>query len=198
VTAACADAGASHLDFTPTSEVFAMTPPAARSRAGARRLDAHRGVALRAIRSLVASLSRSARSIEWRTGFTNAQLFLLRQLAATDALSVNELAERARTNQSTVSSVVGRIVRAGLVQRASVPDDGRRVALSLTPRGRRLLRRAPTPPTEALFDALESLTDHEARALGTGLAALLAALGLKPEPAPMLFEDAPHPRRARR
>lgn len=159
--------------------------------------DTHRGVALRALRSVVAALSRSARSIEWRTGFTNAQLFLLRQLATADSLSVNELAGRARTNQSTVSSVLNRIVRAGLVVRERAPDDGRRVALSLTAKGRRLLRRAPTPPTSALFDALESLTDHEARALATGLSALLAAMALKPEQAPMLFEDAPHRRRAR-
>lgn len=158
----------------------------------------HRDVALRALRTLVDSLSRSARSIESRTGSTNAQLFLLRQLAGAETLSVNELAERVRTNQSTVSSVVSRIVRAGLVHRARVPEDGRRVALSLTPKGRRLLRRASTPPAEALLEALESLTDHEARALATGLAALLAALGLKPEQAPLLFEDAPHPKRARR
>ena len=162
------------------------------------RTDRHRDVALRAVRTLVASLSRSARSIEWRTGFTNAQLFLLRQLATTDALSVNDLAQRARTNQSTVSSVLGRIVRAGLVDRVRAPDDGRRVDLSLTPKGRRLLGRAPTPPTEALFEALESLTDHEARALSTGLTALLAALGLKPEQAPMLFEDRPSRRPSRR
>src|ERR1019366_5908416 len=193
-----AAAGDFDLDVNPTTEVSSMTPAATRHRAGARHDDDPRGVALRGLRTLVASLSTSARSIEWRTGFTNAQLFLLRQLAAAGTLSVNELAERARTNQSTVSSVVGRIVRAGLVQRASVPEDARRVALSLTPKGRRLLRRAPTPPTEALFDALESLTDHQARPRAPGLAALPAALGLKPEQAPMLFEDAPHRRRARR
>lgn len=156
------------------------------------RSDGHRGDALRALRALVAALSRSARSIEWRTGFTNAQLFLLRQLAAADRLSVNELAARARTNQSTVSSVLGRVVRAGLVDRARSPQDRRRVALSLTSKGRRLVRRAPTPPTSALFHALESLTDAHARALAEGLGALLVALGLEPDGSPMLFEDAPH------
>jgi DNA-binding MarR family transcriptional regulator len=161
------------------------------------RSDGHRTIALRALRSFVASLSRSARAIESRTGFTNAQLFLLRQLATTDALSVNELAGRARTNQSTVSIVLGRIERAGLVRRTRAPEDARRARVSLTAKGRRLLRRAPTPPTSALFGALESLSDHEARALATGLSALLAALGLKPEQAPMLFEDAPHRKRAR-
>lgn len=160
--------------------------------------DGHRERALRAIRTLVAALSRSARSIEWRTGFTNAQLFLIRQLDAADGLSVSELARRARISQSTVSSVLGRIVRAGLVRSERSPTDGRRATLSLTPKGRRLLRHAPTPPTEALFDALSSLTDDEARNLAAGLAALLAAFGLGPAEGPMLFEDAPHRLAARR
>jgi MarR family transcriptional regulator, lower aerobic nicotinate degradation pathway regulator len=162
------------------------------------RADHQRAEALRAIRSLVGAMSRSARAIEWRTGFTNAQLFLLRQLSAVESLSVNELAERAATNQSTVSSVLGRIVRAGLVSHERAPDDGRRVVLSLTPKGRRLLRRAPTPPTEALVDALKLLSDRDARALNTGLTALLAALGVAMEDAPMLFEDRPTPRPALR
>ncbi|MFI5280655.1 MAG: MarR family winged helix-turn-helix transcriptional regulator [Gemmatimonadales bacterium] len=166
--------------------------------AAADRTDRDRASALRALRALIAGLGRSARSIEWRTGFTNAQLFLLRQLEPAAALSVNELAERARTSQSTVSSVLGRVVRAGLVRRERAPDDGRRVALTITPQGRRLLRRAPTPPTEALFDALESLTDREARGLATGLGALVTALGLVGEQAPMLFQDAPRTKGVRR
>jgi DNA-binding MarR family transcriptional regulator len=151
--------------------------------------DLHRTAALGGIRTIVAALSRSARSIEWRTGFTNAQLFLLRQIGAGEELSVSDLAARGRTTQGTVSTVLGRVVRAGLVSRRRASDDGRRVMLTLTPKGRRLLRRAPTPPTEALIGALESLTDAEARALATGLGALLMALALKPAESVMLFED---------
>lgn len=149
-----------------------------------------RDVAIRGLRALVAALGRSARTVETRTGFTNAQLFLLRQLATADAMSVNDLAFRAHTNQSTVSSVLGRLVRAGLVTRVRAADDGRRAEVSLTTAGRKLLRRAPTPPTESLFDALEALTDPEARALAAGLVALLRVLGLELEEPPMLFEDA--------
>jgi MarR family transcriptional regulator, organic hydroperoxide resistance regulator len=153
------------------------------------RADRQRAEALRAIRSLIGAMGRSARSIEWRTGFTNAQLFLLRQLSTAESMSVNELAERAATNQSTVSSVLGRIVRAGLVSHERSPDDGRRAVLSLTPKGRRMLGRAPTPPTEALLNAIKSLSDRDARALNAWLTALLAALGVATEDAPMLFEE---------
>jgi DNA-binding MarR family transcriptional regulator len=151
--------------------------------------ERHRTSALAALRTLVAALTRSARSIEWRTGFTNAQLFLLSQIAAAAPLSINELAERARTTQGTVSSVVGRIVRAGLASRARASDDARRVELTITPKGRRLLTRAPVPPTEALIDALDSLNDADARALATGLGALLRVMDLASDEAPMLFED---------
>ena len=148
--------------------------------------------ALRSLRALITALSRSARAIEWRTGSTNAQLFLLRELAVAGTLSVGELAARASTRQGTVSTVVSRLVRLGLVQKTRSATDSRRAELSLTPRGRALLRRAPTPPTTALIDALDSLSDREARSLAAGLKSLVTALGLSPDDAPLLFEDVTH------
>ena len=46
-----------------------------------RRSTAVRAQALERVRTLVAALSHSARAVERRTGVTNAQLFLLQQLA---------------------------------------------------------------------------------------------------------------------
>ena len=48
------------------------------------------------IRRLVNTLGQSARSVEQRTGVTNAQLFLLREIANADGSSINELAARAK------------------------------------------------------------------------------------------------------
>jgi len=151
--------------------------------------DRDRSVALRSLRAIVASLGRSARSVESRTGLTNGQLFLLRELAATSAMTVTELSERARARHNTVSTMLGRLVQAGLVRKARTATDGRRAMVSLTPAGHRTVRRAPTPPTTSLLDALHRLTDAEARALAKGLAALGAALGVSPTEAPLLFES---------
>jgi DNA-binding MarR family transcriptional regulator len=153
--------------------------------------ESHRTAALGAIRTLVAAFTRSARSIEWRTGLTNAQLFLMLQLAEGESLSVNELAERARTTQGTVSAVLRRMIDGGLVQRDRARDDARRAALSLTAKGRRLIRHAPTPPTEALLQALGGLSDAESFHLSRGLKALLRELDLPPAGTTMLFEAAP-------
>ena len=151
---------------------------------------APRTQALERLRTLVSALTHSARAVERTTGVTNAQLFLLQQLAETDSLSVNDLAARARTQQSTVSIVVARLVRAGLAAKRKAKDDRRRAVVSLTPKGRRLLTHAPAPPTAALLRAIEALSIREARTLADGLGALLRALAPSPRKATMLFEHA--------
>jgi DNA-binding MarR family transcriptional regulator len=145
-------------------------------------------VALRALRAVVDSLGRSARTVEKRTGFTNAQLFLLRQLVHTDTLSVGMLATRARTRPNTVSTIVSRLAADGYVRKTVASDDGRRADVSLTPKARRLLSRAPTPPTETLIGAIDSLSSADAHALATGLRALGRSLGLSIQDPPILFE----------
>ena len=154
----------------------------------ARPADAARQDALEAIRVLVNSLRQSARTIERRTGATNAQVFLLQQLAGEPGLSVNDLAERAKTNQSTVSVVVARLVDAGLVRKERSAADARTAVLQLTPDGRRLVRRAPAPPTALLLDAVGSLNARQARELASGMRALIRALELESQVPKLLFE----------
>jgi MarR family transcriptional regulator, lower aerobic nicotinate degradation pathway regulator len=85
--------------------------------------DRHGFVALDAIRKLIRALGDSARMAQGRTGITGAQLFVLRMLAAQPAgLSINELADRTMTHQSSVSVVVSRLAARGLVARAPAPD----------------------------------------------------------------------------
>jgi DNA-binding MarR family transcriptional regulator len=155
------------------------------------RSAAVRAQALERLRTLISALSHSARAVERRTGITNAQLFLLQQLAEVDSLSVNDLAARARTQQSTVSIVVARLVRAGLAGKRRSPDDRRIAIVSLTPKGRRLLRHAPAPPISALLRAIGALSERDAHALADGMHALLGALALSPPKVTMLFEHAP-------
>jgi DNA-binding MarR family transcriptional regulator len=159
--------------------------------AAIRKSAAVRAQALERIRTLVSALSHSARAVERSTGVTNAQLFLMQQLAEEHALSVNDLAARARTQQSTVSIVVARLVRAGLAIKRKSADDGRIAVVSLTAKGRRLITHAPAPPTSVLLRAIEALSDREARALADGLRALVDALELTPPEVTMLFEHAP-------
>jgi DNA-binding MarR family transcriptional regulator len=144
--------------------------------------------ALQAVRGIVEALSRSARAVEQETGVTNAQLFLLQQIRAKRNPTVNDLAALAMTSQSTVSIVLSRLERRGLVARARSATDARSVVLRLTARGARVVRRAPTPATSEALHALGRLTPSELRSLSRGLAALGRELGLHEAQPSMLFE----------
>jgi len=159
-------------------------PPPPQSEGGSKERDK----ALRCIRALVAALQTSARAVEARTGLTNAQLFLLRQIVGSDGLTINELSQRTSAAQSSVSVVVARLVRAGHVKRGRVAGDGRRVTLTATAKGRTTVRKAPAPATERLLYALGAIAPSEARAISRGIEALLDALGAVADEAPLLFE----------
>jgi DNA-binding MarR family transcriptional regulator len=145
--------------------------------------------ALQNVRALVEGLSKSAQGVESRTGVTNAQLFLLQQIRTGRHLTVNDLAARALTTQSTVSIVLSRLERKGLVKRTRSPVDRRSVVLQLTATGKRVLRRAPRAATSEVMGALARLTTAELHALSHGLRALGRELGLAVKPPSMLFEE---------
>ncbi|WP_375768349.1 MarR family transcriptional regulator [Archangium gephyra] len=148
------------------------------------------------IRRLVRLLRVSARASEGLVGISGAQLFVLQQLAEAGPCSINALAERTFTHQSSVSVVVSRLIERGLVSRRPSEEDGRRVEVSLAPEGRELLRTAPPMAQVQLIAGLRELEPAQRAALAGGLTALVRGLGLDAETAPLFFEDeAPSRRR---
>jgi DNA-binding MarR family transcriptional regulator len=155
-----------------------------------------------ALRRIVRDLRLSARGAERGAGISGAQLFVLQALARASASSLNDLAVRTLTDQSSVSVVVQRLVGRKLVARKAARDDARRVELSLTPAGRRMLARCPEPMQARLFGALGRMSAPELASLTEGLGALVREMGLENEAPRMFFEEPPvaaaRPRRAPR
>jgi len=143
--------------------------------------------ALDAIRRIVQALRVSARAAERRLGVSGAQLFVLHALAEAPAQSLNDLAARTFTHQSSVSVVVDRLVRRRLVSRNRSAEDGRRVVLTLTPSGRSLLRSSPEVAQIRLIAALRKLSGTECRVLARHLGRIVREMGATE--APMLFLD---------
>ena len=141
------------------------------------------------IRRIVRVLRVSSRAAEKQVGLSGAQLFVLHKLADAPALSLNELADRTRTHQSSVSVVVQRLVDRGLVARARSDADGRRLELSLTPRAKALLRKAPGAAQERLVEAVERMPAAGRRQLARLLDKVVHDTGLDRESPEMFFAD---------
>jgi len=143
---------------------------------------------LDAVRRIVQTLHESSRRAERELGVSGAQLFVLQRLAESPAASLNELAERTHTHQSSVSVVVAKLVARGLVRRSKAAGDGRRLELSVTPAGRRLASRAPHAAQDRLIAAVNKLSTPRRAVLAdvlTDLAQAVSGTGR----AGMFFED---------
>lgn len=161
--------------------------------------DRDLAVALAALNALVDALRVGSRGIERQLGISGAQLFVLQKLAEGPVGSLNELAARTFTHQSSVSVVVTRLVARGLVARTAVPDDARRVTLALTPRGRALLQKAPETLQARLLTSFERLSRAERRTLVDGLERLVREAGIAAgTPTTFFGNEALRPRLARR
>jgi DNA-binding MarR family transcriptional regulator len=154
--------------------------------------------ALDAFRTIVQALRSSSREIEGQLGLTTAQLFALQQLAAAPGASINELAGRTFTHQSSVSVVVQRLVKRRLIAKVAAKEDRRRVRLELTDAGRALLSRSPEPVQEKLIAGIAALAPTQRRQLASALNEVAGAMGAATHRPPMLFEDEELRRKKRR
>lgn len=145
--------------------------------------------AMNVVRSIVRALRINTRAIELKMGMSLAQLFVLQQLAERPADSLNDLAERTATHQSSVSVVVKRLVDAGLVTRTAAPNDRRRVQIALTGSGRDRLQDAPKTVQAQLMTAFDAMTPDQRRSLADLLETWVSAAGIDFGAPPMLGED---------
>ena len=144
---------------------------------------------LNSIRQLVRALRLFDREAQQKYGITAAQMFVLHALSDETVLSLNELADRTATDQSSASVVVQRLVDAGYVSRVQKKEDRRRVELRLTARGRTVVRKAPPPAQQKILAAIDAMPVKDRKAFAAMLEAFVKDIGVRGKTAPMLFED---------
>jgi MarR family transcriptional regulator, organic hydroperoxide resistance regulator len=149
---------------------------------------------LNAFRNLVKALRVADRAGVKRYGLGSGQIFVLHELSRESPLSVNELAERTATDQSTVSVVVGKLVRKGFVARTRSGADARRAELALTTKGKHVLKKLPPPVQHLLMNAVRRLSADRAGDFAAILEDIVASLGAIDEFPPLFFQE-PGPKR---
>jgi DNA-binding MarR family transcriptional regulator len=159
---------------------------------------------INSIRRLVQALRVASRDSEKKVGLSAAQLFVLQKLKDEPDLSLNDLADRTLTHQSSVSVVVQRLVEKRLVKRDRSKEDARQLVLNLTEKGSKLVSHAPHARQDWLIEALEKMSPTARKQLDKNFVELLTLSHLYSEkPAPMLFaengalQDAPRRSRAK-
>jgi DNA-binding MarR family transcriptional regulator len=106
-------------------------------------------------------LRREARGV----GVSPEQVSLLVAIKYAPGIGLRELATRERVSPPAMTKHVDRLERDGLVARTPSADDRRRVGVSLTEKGQRVLRRVRTRRTAWLAQRLRGLSPDELAAV---------------------------------
>lgn len=134
---------------------------------------------LKLFRMLVKSIRGHYQVVENRSGVSGAQLWALTHVAGNPGATVGELARALAIHQSTASNMVSRLESLGLLARHRLRHDQRSVQLTLTPKGRSALARAPRPLIGVLQQALLDLPQASLDALHQHLGILIGAIKIK-------------------
>jgi DNA-binding MarR family transcriptional regulator len=118
---------------------------------------------IRSLRRIIRAVGLYSRELLRRRNLTTSQLATLRQLGRHGALSAGEVARGISVSQATVTGIVDRLERRGLVTRSRDSVDRRRVVIDLTDPGRQAVASSPPPLHERFMVRLAELPEDERR-----------------------------------
>jgi len=100
--------------------------------------------ALILLRQIIRATDMQEKEISRSTGLTLPQLMVMQTLRNNSPITTGELAKEISLTQATVTSILDRLEKKGLVARERGVDDKRKVWLHLTNDGWELMKGAPT------------------------------------------------------
>lgn len=118
-----------------------------------------------ALRPALLQVGRELRREARALGASPEQVALLVSIKYAPGIGLRELAARERVSPPAMTKHVDRLERDGLVERRPSEEDRRRVGVTLTDEGQRLLRRVRSRRTAWLAQRLAELDESEQAAL---------------------------------
>jgi DNA-binding MarR family transcriptional regulator len=120
---------------------------------------------LEAVIYLMTETRRITKELARRANLTGPQLTVIKILEQIGDLSLSELSDKLRAQNSTVTGIIDRMEREGLALRIRSTEDRRVVRIRLTEKGAKLAAEIPVEPMVILRNALGSLTASESKEL---------------------------------
>jgi DNA-binding MarR family transcriptional regulator len=138
-----------------------------------------------ALRRIVRAIDLRSRRLFEQSGLTGPQLLVLRAASRLSGASISALARDVDLSQPTVSGIVDRLERRGMVRRARGTGDRRTVRVVVTPEGGCTLRDAPSLLEDRFRAELARLEEWEQTQLLATLqrvASMMDAAGIDAAP----------------
>lgn len=113
------------------------------------------------LRRIIRATDLHSRQLNKQSGLTAPQLLILQLLQRDEDFTTGEVAKQVSLSQATVTTIVDRLEKRGLVRRERGEEDKRKVFLYLTDAARAVLVDAPRPLQESFIRQFQDLHDWE-------------------------------------
>ncbi len=113
------------------------------------------------LRQIIRAIDLHSKRLEKESGLTGPQLLVMQQLDAHGEPMAGVIARAISLSQPTVTSIIDRLERKGLLKRERSQYDKRKVILSMTELGRAAVERAPPLLQESFVRSFNRLEDWE-------------------------------------
>ncbi|HEX5765820.1 MAG TPA: MarR family winged helix-turn-helix transcriptional regulator [Woeseiaceae bacterium] len=117
--------------------------------------------ALIALRRILRATELNSRLLASQTGLTTSQFIILQIVARENRVLPSAVAKSAGLTQATVTSLVDKLARHGLVNRRRDTEDRRRIWIEVTAAGRKALAASPDLLQDRFQTAFLRLADWE-------------------------------------
>ena len=118
-------------------------------------------VSLIALRRILRATDLFGRKLAQSSGVTAVQFRVLQIVGETGQTTAKEISRRMRVSQATVTSLVDKLVKQGLVSREKSSVDRRQTNIVVTDKGRQTLRDAPDPLQQRFVRKFSAMEDWE-------------------------------------
>ena len=141
------------------------------------------------LRRVVRALHSYSQDVYRQFGLTGPQLWALKTLQREGRLSAGQLARALAVHQSSLSLLVDRLEKRGLVSRVRSRGDGRFVLIELTKRGLALSAMAPEAAQGRLLHGLQSMSGAEVSQIRRSVERLVQVMEAEDTTARFFFSD---------
>lgn len=149
---------------------------------------------LGSLRRIIRAVDLYSRYLALRYSLTGPQLVCVRQLLKHGAMAPGEMARRISLSPATITGIVDRLEKRGIVSRERSLEDKRKVVIALTDTGEQLVKQMPPPLHETFSNRLAELTPEEQAEIDRVLAQIVEMMEAKEMAAsPLYGSDAPLP-----
>lgn len=129
-----------------------------------------------ALRRIMRAIDLQSQKLVRESGLTVPQLLVMQAIEREHSPSTSALARHIVVSQATVTRIIDRLERAGLVRREKSSKDKRVVNVCLTDEGRSKLETAPAPLQAEFLREYRKLADWEQQMLKSSLLRIAAMM----------------------